>query len=170
MEKIINKVTSGSLVSIDMDDWINFKSIVVFDFKDFLYQGLILKERDFRLSLREINWTDYQAKPVFLTCSADAIIPVWAYMVVTSKLIGIASDVDQGSQIELEKFVVDIGLSKINWTDYQDAKVVIKGCGALKARDYAFTKITKYLTPYVSRLMYGEPCSTVPVYKKPIKR
>ena len=131
---------------------------------------MILREKDFRGAMKEHDWEQYRDSAVVVGCSVDAIIPTWAYMLLTSQLIGIAAQVIFGSESDLEKAKIDLMICKLAVTDFNEKKVVIKGCGDLQLRDYAFVEITKLLKPQVSSLMYGEPCSTVPVYKKPRPR
>lgn len=169
-EAIVNKVANSSLVSIDMDEYLSEIKVVFFDLKPFLFQEIVLREKDFRAAIKEHDWSKYQDTAVVVGCSADAIIPTWAYMLVTSQLIDVASNVVFGSESDLEKSKIDLLAKRLGESDFADKKVVIKGCGDLQMRDYAYVEITKALKPRVSSLMYGEPCSTVPVYKKPRSR
>ena len=116
--------------------------------------------------VREHQWDQYFGKHVVLGCSVDAIIPSWAYMILVSKLTGIASTIHYGNQFDIEQAVIRGSIEKLDSETYVNSKIVIKGCGDLKLRDLAFIEITKKLAPVVSSIMYGEPCSTVPVYKK----
>lgn len=169
-EEIINKVEKSSLISIDLDEHLAKVQSTFFDLKPFLFQEMILREKDFRAAMKEHEWDQYRDKAVIVGCSIDAIIPTWAYMLVTSQLVNVTSQVAFGTEDDLEKARIDLLLKKMNQADFQGKKVVIKGCGDLKSRDYAFVEITKTLKPAVSSLMYGEPCSTVPVFKKPRER
>ncbi len=168
--EIENRVTSSALVTIDLDDYLDKNGAIFFDLKSFLFQELILREKDFRLALKEHDWQQYTGKTIVVGCTADAIVPTWAYMLVTSKLEGIAHDVSFGEPGDLEKKMVDLAVDKVAQEDWKDKKVVIKGCGGISARDYAYTAVTRRLVSQVSSLMYGEPCSTVPIYKKPRKK
>lgn len=127
---------------------------------------MILKEKDFRESLKTIDWEIYRDKNVAITCSADAIIPVWAYMLVATYLEPVAKDFIMGDEKELHKTLFLKNIATINTNDYIDKRVVIKGCGETPIPDYVYMEITKRLRPVVKSIMYGEPCSTVPVYKK----
>ncbi len=167
MEEIVNKVAQSSLVTIDLDDYLSGVEVVFFDLKPFLFQEMILKEKDFRMAIRELDWSVYNGKNVLVGCSCDAIIPTWAYMLVGSKLSGVAVDYRVGAEQEIERMKIDNAIQRLALENHQDGKVVIKGCGNLKFRDYAYAEVTKVLVGKVSSLMYGEPCSTVPVYKKP---
>lgn len=169
-EQIVNKVQKSPLVSFDLEDIVD-KSTErkTIDLKDNLFQGLVLKEKDFRQFVKEHDWEQYKDCYVNLYCSSDAIIPNWAYMLLVSKLSSFASLVIQGDRQELEKEVLRVKLNDINYSAYQDAKIVIKGCSDLSHPEFAFTEITNRMMPFVNSLMYGEPCSTVPIYKAPKK-
>ena len=161
-----NKVAASGILTLDLEQYLPAGNIVTFDLKDHLFMGLILKEKDFREALKNLDWTPYQDKAVAITCSVDAIIPVWAYMLVTTYLQPVAKDVFVGTAAELQKHLFLKNLSAINISDYTDQRVVIKGCGDVPIDAYAYAEITKVLRPVAKSIMYGEPCSTVPVYKK----
>jgi len=165
-EKIINRVAGSALKSIDLEDYLDKSESVTFDLASVLYQGLILREQPFRDFLKSHDWLQYTGKNVLITCSTDAIVPTWAYMLLVSKL-GHARLVVSGSADDLEKALILQAVRLLAQEDFVDAKVVIKGCGAIQNKEFAYTEITKALLPHVSSLMYGEPCSTVPVYKRP---
>ncbi len=165
-EMIVNKVAGSGLVSLDLEKYIPEDNIVTFDLKDHLFMGLILKEKDFREALKNMNFHQYAGKNVALTCSADAIIPVWAYMLATSYLQPIAKEVYQGTAAELQKYLFLKTIEAIETEQFRDQRIVVKGCGEVAIDNYAYTAITKILLPVVKSIMYGEPCSTVPVYKK----
>ncbi len=164
-EGIINKVANSKLVSFNLEDYHTKGERQVFDIKDWLFQGMILKEKDFRNYVKEHYWSQYQGMNVAIVCSADAIVPTWAYMLIATKLEPHANMLIFGSKAELENALFQQALSKIDINDYKDAKVVIKGCGDIPVPDYAYVEITRLLRPHVSSIMYGEPCSTVPLYK-----
>ncbi|MBL7747625.1 MAG: DUF2480 family protein [Chitinophagaceae bacterium] len=165
-EPFINKVAESGLITIDLESWYPKDETAVFDMKDYLFMGMILKEKDFREALKKIDWSIYQDKNVAITCTADAIIPVWAYMLVAAYLQPVASDFIMGDEKELHKSLFLKKLAAINIGEYADKRVVIKGCGETPIADYVYMEITKLLRPVVKSIMYGEPCSTVPVYKK----
>jgi hypothetical protein len=165
-DAIINKVQQSGLVTIDLEEYFHFGEKVLFDIKDYLYEGIILKEKDFRGYLKEHNWEAYKGKNVAITCSADAIIPTWAYMLVVAKLQPEANLIVFGSLKDLHIKIFSDAIAKINASDYTQAKVVIKGCGKLEVPVSAYVELTNKLLPVVSSIMYGEPCSTVPVYKQ----
>ncbi len=164
---IVNRVSNSGLVSLDLEDFLDKRERVIFDIRDNLYQGLILKEKDFRAFIKEHDWEQYKDKNVGLTCSVDAIVPTWAYMLLTSKLAPYANLVVFGDENALEEALVNQVLNKIDFSEFEGAKVVIKGCADLKAPEYMFVETTRRLRPYAASIMYGEPCSTVPIYKKP---
>lgn len=166
MEEISNRVSASSLVLLDFDDYIDKSERVLFDLKDTLFQQMILRERDFREFIQNHDWSQYQGKHVGVVCSVDAIVPSWAYMMVASQLGPVALSVSFGDDEAIEKSLIDKAIEEILKKDLQNAKVVIKGCGGIKGRDYAYFQLSKQLTPIVSSMMYGEPCSTVPVFKK----
>jgi hypothetical protein len=127
---------------------------------------LILKEKDFRETLKKMNWEKYLDKNVAVTCTADAIIPVWAYMLVAANLQPVAKEIVMGNEKELHRALVLKNISQINLDELADQRVVIKGCGDTEIGDYVYLELTKLLRPVAKSIMYGEPCSTVPVYKK----
>lgn len=163
---IINKVAGSGLVTLDLEKYMPGNDIVVFDLKDHLFMGLILKEKDFREALKNMDWLPYENKFVAITCSADAVIPVWAYMLVTTYLQPIAKDVYLGTESEFQKHLFLKNISNIETDQYRDQRIVIKGCGDVPVDNYAYAAVTKTLLPVAKSIMYGEPCSTVPVYKK----
>lgn len=165
-ETFVNKVAESGLITLDLETWYPKGETAVFDMKDYLFMGMILKEKDFRESLKTIDWTKYQDKYVAITCTADAIIPVWAYMLVAAYLQPVAREFIMGDEKELHKMLFLKNISAVNVNEYTDKRVVIKGCGETPIADYAYMEITKLLRPVVKSIMYGEPCSTVPVYKK----
>jgi Protein of unknown function (DUF2480) len=163
---IVNKVAESGLVTLDLEKYIPQEEIVAFDLTPFLFRGLILKEKDFRESMQSEDWSIYTGKAVAVFCSADAIIPAWAYMLVSVMLSGIANTVYAGTPEELEKSLFLENLKKIETAEFNDKRVVVKGCGDKQIGVFAYLEITRLLKPFVKALMYGEPCSTVPVYKR----
>jgi len=163
---IINKVSESNIITLDLEEFYPKDETVVFDMKDHLFMGLILKEKEFREELKQIDLELYRNKNVALTCTADAIIPVWAYMLVASQLEPVAKEIVFGDKEFLHKTLFLQNLSMINASDYTDKRVVIKGCGDLHVSETAYVAITKILRPVAKSIMYGEPCSTVPIYKR----
>ncbi len=163
---IINKVAESGLISFDLEEYYPKGDIATFDLKDYLFMGLILKEKDFRAALLTTDWTLYQDKYVAITCTADAIIPMWANMLAASYLQPIAKDVVFGNEKQLITIILTKKLAAINGADYTDKRVVVKGCGDISIPESAYVEITNKLRPFAKSIMYGEPCSTVPIYKK----
>jgi len=163
---IINKVAESALVSIDLEHYYPAGEMAVFDMKDHLFRGLILREKDFRTALTQIDWEIYKNKNVAITCSADAIVPMWAYMLVVVHVQPLAKAVVFGNEKALLSTLYVRNLAQIKGEDYADKKVVIKGCGDKETPEAAYVEITNILRPFVKSIMYGEPCSTVPVFKR----
>jgi hypothetical protein len=166
-EEIINKVANSGLITIDLEAFYPKGERKLIDIKDQLFQGLILKEKDFREFIKNHDWQQYKDCYVSIICSADAIIPTWAYMLLTLALQPYAKKIVFGDLEKLETVLFTEALQKINPDEYKDARVVVKGCGSLPVPVNAFVQLTALLQPQVKSLMYGEPCSTVPLYKKP---
>ena len=164
-DAIINKVAESGIVTIDLETFYPKVETAVFDIKDYLFKGLILKEKDFREALKRTDWQQYNGKYIALTNTADAIIPMWAYMLTVSYLQPLAKDIVFGSEKDLLQTLMLNNISNICADDYAGKRIVIKGCGDLVLPEAGYAAITKKLRPVVKSLMYGEPCSTVPVYK-----
>lgn len=166
-QEIINRVAQSPLITFNLEDYYQKGERVLFDIKEWLFQGLILREKDFRAAVKEHDWEQYEGKHVAMTCTADAIVPTWAYMLLATKLEPYAETVMHGNLEELEKVLFKNALDKVNSNEFLNKKVVIKGCGNLPVPEFAYVEITNKLRPVVSSIMYGEPCSTVPLYKQP---
>jgi hypothetical protein len=166
MEEIKNKVKESGLIQLDLADFKPKEEIIGIDLSNQLWQGLVLKEKDFRNWIKTENWEQFRNKAVFIFCSADAIIPTWAFMLVASSLNGIASIVDVGSKLDLEKRLIYRNIEKMNLEDLKDTKVIVKGCSDISFPEFAMVSLLNQIQPVVSSIMYGEPCSTVPVYKR----
>jgi hypothetical protein len=166
MEQFINKVSESGIITLDLEKFFSSTPIVSFDLKPFLFMGLILKEKDFRQQLKELDLTPYQQKVVAVYCSADAIIPQWAYMLVASLLQPEAAAVLFGNEQDAETALLLRAIDQIEGAQYENQRVVVKGCGDRKIPDAAYLSITNKLRPFAKSIMFGEPCSTVPVYKK----
>jgi len=167
--QIINRVAGSAIISLDLEYFYPKGERVVFDIKDNLYEETILREKEFRIFIKEHNWSNYKDKNIAITCSVDAIVPTWAFMLIASKLSSVANHIAFGTLAELEKELFTMALNQLNVADYQDAKVVVKGCSGNAIPTSAYVHLVRILQPVVSSLMFGEPCSTVPVYKKPKK-
>jgi Protein of unknown function (DUF2480) len=166
-DKVINRVASSALLTFDLEDYYTPGDRVLFDMKPLLFQELILKEKDFRQFIKDHDWSQYQGKFVAITCTADAIVPTWAYMLIAISLQPVAGKVVFGNKDQLETQLFLHALQKVDWPSFQDAKVVVKGCSKVAVPESVYVEVASRLTPYVSSLMFGEPCSTVPLYKKP---
>lgn len=163
---LVNKVANSGLITLDLEQFLPRGEVKLFDLKDFLFMGLILKEKDYREALKNKDWSEYQDALVAITCTADAIIPVWAYMLAVSYLEPVAKDVFLGTAEELHKHLLVKNIEALDTSEYNDQRVVVKGCGETPIDAIAYAAITKVLRPVTKSIMYGEPCSTVPVYKK----
>lgn len=164
--EIINKVSNSNLKVFNLEDLYDAHERVVFDIKDQLYMGMILREKDFREFVKNHDFTQYKDKNVAITCTADAIVPTWAYMLLASKLESVAHYFVFGTLEDLEKSLYQKALSEVNWEAYKNEKVVIKGCSKVNVPVYAYVEATRKLRSIADKIMYGEPCSTVPIYKK----
>lgn len=169
-ETLVNKVAESGIISLDLEAYYPQRKRMVFDLKGYLFMELILKEKDFRAALQSTDWELYRDADVAITCSADAIIPMWAYMLVASYLQPFAGEIVFGDEKKLISSLLLKNIETIPAEEYTDKRVVVKGCGELEIPEEAFVAITKKLRPFVKSVMYGEPCSTVPIYKKPIAK
>lgn len=166
MTEIVNRVKESGLISIDLADYKSNKEIVSVDIADVLWQGLVLKEKDFRLWVKEHDWSSYANKAVYVLCSADAIVPTWAFMLIGSQLQESGAFYVIGSKIDLEKALMKARISEDNLEDYKEGRVIIKGCADVSCPEYAMSELIRYIQPVAKSIMYGEPCSTVPVFKR----
>jgi hypothetical protein len=166
MEKeIVNRVASSGLVTFNLEEYYRPGERVLIDIKDQLFQGLVLKEKDYREFIKVHNWQSYEDKFVAITCSTDAIVPIWAYMLLAIALQPYAKVICFGTIEQLEARLFEDALSQINWQDFKGRKVVVKGCSKINVPASIYVEVAQHLQPIVSSLMFGEPCSTVPLYK-----
>ncbi|MXV51688.1 DUF2480 family protein [Pedobacter sp. HMF7647] len=165
-ENIVNKVAQSGLVSFDLADIYPQGERFLYDIKDNLFQGLILREKDFREFVKEHDWQQYAGRHVAITCTADAIVPTWAYMLLANKMAPYAKSIMFGTLAELESLLFDRAVNELNFEDYRDQKLVVKGCGEVPVPVSAFVALTAQLSKVAKSIMYGEPCSTVPVFKR----
>lgn len=165
--EIINRVAGSGLVSLDLETYYHPGERVVYDLKDNLFMGMILKEKDFRAFLKEHDWHQYTGKNVAITCTEDAIVPTWSYMLLTLQLQPYANTVVFGTLADLDEKLYFDAIAAINPEDYRDARVVVKGCSKVPVPVAAYVELTRVLKPVVQSLLFGEPCSTVPLYKRP---
>lgn len=164
---LINRVAASGLITLNLEDFFPTGAIAVFDLKDYLFMELILKEKDFRKALKELDWSQYENKHLLITCSTDAIIPIWAYMLVTVYATPIAASVFQGTAEEFYKKSFADTLAQLDISQYENKLLVIKGCSDKPVPLSAYVDLTRLLQPVAKSIMFGEPCSTVPLYKKP---
>ncbi|MBS1682973.1 MAG: DUF2480 family protein [Bacteroidetes bacterium] len=164
-EQIINRVSASSLITFDLEELYTPGERIIFDIKDLLFQGLVLKEKDFRDFINGHDWSQYKQKHVAITCSADAVVPTWAFMLLTIMLQPYASTIIFGSLEDIESQLFYQKLALVDWQKYSHAKVVIKGCSKLNVPVTAYVEATNRLRQVASSIMFGEACSTVPLFK-----
>lgn len=165
-KEIINKVASSSLITFDLEEFYLPGERVLIDLKDQLFQGMILREKDLRDFIKVNDWSAYQDKFVAITCSADAIIPTWAYMLIAIALKPYAKVIEFGNLETLEEKLFEDELEKVDWEQFRDSKIVIKGCSKVNVPPSAYVKTVAKLQPLAASLMFGEACSTVPLFKR----
>lgn len=165
--QLINRVAESELQSVALDDMIRDVSIEVFDFKDYLFQGLILREKDFREALKNFDWSIYQDKVLAVHCSTDAIIPMWAFMLVSVYATPKVKSIIYGTKEQALEQVLIERIKNKDWAYLSGKRVVVKGCSDQDVAASAYLMIAHQLQPYVQSLMFGEPCSTVPIFKRP---
>lgn len=166
MEEIRNKVKESGLIQLDLANYKPTVKMVGIDLAAQLWQGLVLKEKDFRDWIKNHHWAQYQGKAVYIFCSTDAIIPTWAFMLVTSALEKENVYSQVGSEMELTKALIQEAICSIDTNEIKDQRVIIKGCADIADPAFAMSYLVRLLQPHVKSIMYGEPCSTVPIYKK----
>jgi Protein of unknown function (DUF2480) len=164
--ELINRVNESALVTLNLEDYYPKDEVALFDLKAYLFMGLILKEKDFREALKNLDLAHFTGKAVAVTCSADAVIPMWAYMLVASVLQPVAKEVIFGTEEEIKKQLLLDNIAALPVAEFADKRIVIKGCGDLPIGEAAYLRATKLLRPVAKSIMYGEPCSTVPIFKK----
>ena len=165
-DRIINKIAKSGIISLDLTDYAPDFIILELDIKQFLLNGLILKEKDFRASLKKFNFKQYQNKVTAIFCSSDCIIPMWAFMLVASELNNITSEFYSGNKDSVFQKLFLKNIENINPIKFKDKKVIIKGCSQISIEEIFYITITKKLKNHVASLMFGEACSAVPIYKK----
>lgn len=167
MDEITNRVASSGLITLDLEEYYDHAPSLGFDMAPALFEGLLLREKDYRAYLKAVDLTPYQGANVAVYCSTDAIIPTWAFMLAVLALQPIAKFVVAGTVADLDNALFQNALAKIDFSQYQDAKVVVKGCSKHPVPTYAYGEVTRQLAPVAASIMFGEPCSTVPLYKRP---
>lgn len=163
---LVNRVAESGIITLNLEDYFPNKEIIAFDIQKFLFRGLILREKDFRQALAELSWAEYTDKMVAVFCSAEAIIPLWAYQLIAVYLEPIAAKVVCGSIETLLTVHYHETLAKINLAEFSEKRIVVKGCGEKPVPAAAYLEIARLLRPVAKSLMYGEACSAVPLYKK----
>lgn len=165
-DEIVNKVAQSGLVSLDLETFYPPGERILFDLTEWLYEGMILREKDFRERAKTHDWASYTNKHIAVTCTADAIVPLWAFMLVSSALQPYAATVVQGDLEKLESVLYRNFMQSHDFSQYQDKRLIIKGCSKKPVPTDAFVEFVKCAQPFAKSIMFGEPCSTVPVYKK----
>lgn len=168
--ELINRVAQSKIVTINLEDFYPHTPIAHFDLKDFLFQGLILKEKDFRTDLKNLDWSKFMGTHTIIYCSTDAIIPVWAYMLVSTYLKNTAKTIFIGSEDEFINFHYMSKIEQMDMSQYADLPIVIKGCSSKPVPPSAYAQLTYRLVDIAKSVMYGEPCSTVPIFKKRMQK
>ena len=166
MREIVNRVKASGIITLDLEELIPDHTQSYIDIKDQLFKGLILREKDFRSWVKEHDWSQYRNHDVAVYCSVDAIVPTWAYMLIATAISPITSSIYFTQPDNLSAMIAERAVSKIDTLQYSDSRVVIKGCGNRDISNHAYVMLTSKLTSVAKSVMFGEPCSTVPVYKK----
>ena len=166
VDEIVNRVANSGLINLDLSDYAPTKTFDEIDLKQFLFEGFILKEKEFRTALKAFDFSAYENKVVAVNCSSDCIIPMWAFMLITSHLNNVSSEIHFGTKNEVFQKHFLQNIDKIDATEFEGAKVIVKGCGHIPLTEDLYIAITKKLQNAVSSLMFGEACSAVPVFKK----
>lgn len=169
MAELINRVANSGLITLNLEHDFPIAEFVEFDIKEYLFHGLILKEKDFRTALKAYDWSTLEGKHLCVICTADAIIPQWAYMLIAAYATPVSASIFYGSQEDFLKSYYKKLIEERDYQSYDGKRIVIKGCSAKPVPEAAYMYLTSALQPYAQSIMYGEPCSTVPVFKRPRK-
>ncbi|WP_370477642.1 DUF2480 family protein [Tamlana flava] len=165
-DEIINRVANSKLVTINLEDYYPKGQRVLFDIKDWLFEGLVLHEKDFRNQVAEYDWSQYQGSYMAITCTTDAIIPGWAFMLISLHLEPYAKKVVVGNLEQLETSIYQDVINNMDVSEFQDKPLIIKGCSKKPVPQNAYTMLVNKLKPVATSIMYGEACSSVPLFKK----
>lgn len=164
--EIVNRVANSGLVNFDLEAYYPKGQRQIIDLKDWLFEGLILKEKDFRQAVKDYDWAQHQDQYVAIDCSADAIVPVWSYMLISNAISPYAKKVIKGNLENLESLIFHELINTLDIIPFKNQRVIVKGCSNLPIPESAYVAITNKLSPVVKSIMYGEACSSVPIYKK----
>lgn len=164
---VVNRVAQSALVTLDLAALVPAPDPAELDLAPFLYRGLVLREREFRQALADLDTAPFAGRDVAVFCATDALVPTWAYLLVAARLSGIAASVGAGRAADLQRDRFARALSAHDWTAYAGTPVVVKGCGTDRVPLDAFVRATGLLTGVASKVMYGEPCSSVPIWRRP---
>lgn len=168
--ELINRVANSGLITIKLEEYYPEKKILPFDIKDYLFKGLILKEKDFRQALKEMDWSQLDGDILAVYCSTDAIIPQWAYMLVTASATPYFEDIRNNNPDEIiTELMLERIRKELKFDSFEGKRIVVKGCADKTIPSAAFMEVTRGLQPFAQSIMYGEPCSTVPIFKRPRK-
>lgn len=165
-DEIINRVANSKLITLDLEDYYPEGKRIVFDIKDWLYEGFVLREKEFRQKAKEYDWAIHQDQYIALTCSTDAIIPAWAYILLTTALQPHAKQIIVGDLEQLESSIYQNIINNLDVSEYQNKPIIIKGCSNKPVPNNAYLQLTSKLMPVAKSIMYGEACSSVPLYKR----
>lgn len=166
MDEIRNRVKESGIVAMDLADFKPQLALVEIDLKEQLWQELAIREKDFRVWIKDHDWKQYENCCAYIHCSADAIIPTWAYMLVSSELVKRGVDHLKGSRADLERKLISEAIERLDVSEFSNARIIIKGCSSITDPAFAMIRLMQKLQPVCSSIMYGEPCSSVPVFKR----
>lgn len=165
--EIVNRVANSALVTLDIESFYPSEPRLLLDIKPWLWEGLILKEKEFRATLKEFDWEQFRDKHVAVLCSSDAIVPSWAYMLISSYLTPVTKVIQQGNLLDLEQAICNHTIEQLDLEQFRDKPVIIKGCSTRKIPENAYVQLTKKIQPIAKSVLFGEACSSVPIYKRP---
>lgn len=163
----VNRVAQSEIIVFNLEELWDNRPIVTFDIAPYLIEGLVLQEKSFREAMKTLDWSAFKDKHVAISCSTDAIVPTWAYMLIASRLKDIAASTTLGTKEDVLREYFTRALEQVDWSRYEGKPVVIKGCGSAVVPDSAYVQATQKLQAVARKIMYGEPCSSVPIWRKP---
>lgn len=163
--EIKNRVADSGIVNVDLSDYAPKENILELDLKQFLFDGLVLKEKEFRIALKEFDFNKYDGKVVAVFCGANVIVPMWAYMLITTYLNNANAKIYFGNKNKVTQAIIKENIDGINVDDYKEKRVIVNGCSNITLSEGLFIAITKKLQKNVKSLMFGEACSAVPIFK-----